>query len=45
MGDGGPEGSSTVGDGGPGAASLRPDFDGTHTHVFEYSPLEGSYVL
>ena len=34
VGDGGAEGSSATGGGGPGAVSLKPDIDGTHVHVF-----------
>ena len=44
MGDGRAEGSSAMGDRGQVAASLTPDADGTHIHIFESSQLEGSYI-
>ena len=46
MGDGGAEGSSTIGDGDGGQApiSLTPDTDGTHVCIFESWQLEGSYI-
>ena len=44
MGDGRAEGSSAVGDGVQAAASLTPDTDGMHVHIFESSQLESSYV-
>ena len=44
MGDGGPEGSSAIGDGGQASMSLLPDFAGTQVHIFESSKLEYLYV-
>ena len=44
MGDGGAEGCSTMGDGGPAAGSLTPDAGGTHVCIFESLQLESSYA-
>ena len=44
MGDGGPEGSSAIGDGGQASMSLLPDFAGTQVRIFESSKLEYLYV-
>ena len=38
------EGLSAIGDGGQAAASLMPDVDGTHVHIFESLQIESSYV-
>ena len=43
VGDGRPEGSSTIGDGGKAVISLKPNVDETHVHIFESSQLESSY--
>ena len=44
MGHGRAEGSSAIGDEGPGAMSLMPDVYGTHICIFESLQLEGSCV-
>ena len=44
MGDGRAAGLSAMGDRGQATASLIPDVDGTHIHIFESSQLESSYV-
>ena len=44
MGDGRAEGSSAIGDEGPGALLLMPDVYGTHICILESLQLEGSCV-
>ena len=44
VGDGRAEGSSATGDGGASSASLTPDVDRTHDHIFESLQPDGSHV-